>query len=129
MLNIYINLAIVFSPKVLCFNNFLLLTWCSGIFFKIFLASAHITCRSPDDYMNIANKIKRFFHNEGIHSTTIQPEFVVEDKRNSLCALECGQDDNCAAQKCCPGDNETEMRKRIAMTDGDGQLVNHITMV
>lgn len=93
------------------------------------IASAHITCRSPDDYMNIANKIKRFFHNEGIHSTTIQPEFVVEDKRNSQCALECGQDDNCAAQKCCPGDNETEMRKRIAMTDGDGQLVNHITMV
>lgn len=27
--------------------------------------------------MKIAVKIKQFFHNEGIHSTTIQPEFVV----------------------------------------------------
>lgn len=73
--------------------------------------------------MNIANKIKRFFHNEGIHSTTIQPEFVFEAKKNSECALACGQDDSCAAQKCCPGDNDTEVRKRAAMTEGDGQLV------
>ncbi|KAJ7351109.1 hypothetical protein OS493_036444 [Desmophyllum pertusum] len=57
------------------------------------IASAHITCRSPDDYMNIANKIKRFFHNEGIHSTTIQPEFVEENKKDSECVLECGQDE------------------------------------
>lgn len=26
--------------------------------------------------MKIAEKVKEFFHNEGIHSTTIQPEFV-----------------------------------------------------
>jgi zinc transporter 1 len=26
--------------------------------------------------MEIAEKVKEFFHNEGIHSTTIQPEFV-----------------------------------------------------
>lgn len=96
----------------------------------VFSASAHITCRSPDEYMNIANKIKRFFHNEGIHSTTIQPEFVVENETDSQCALECGKDDNCAAQKCCPGENETEMRKRGAcLTDGKGELINHETMV
>lgn len=28
------------------------------------------------DYMAIAEKVKEFFHNEGIHSTTIQPEFI-----------------------------------------------------
>ena len=26
--------------------------------------------------MKIAEKVKEFFHNEGIHSTTIQPEFT-----------------------------------------------------
>ena len=26
--------------------------------------------------MKIAENVKEFFHNEGIHSTTIQPEFV-----------------------------------------------------
>ena len=28
-------------------------------------------------YLQVAEKVKEFFHNEGIHSTTIQPEFVV----------------------------------------------------
>ena len=40
------------------------------------IASAHIRCRNLPDYMQIAEKVKEFFHNEGIHSTTIQPEFV-----------------------------------------------------
>lgn len=93
------------------------------------IASAHITCRSPDEYMVIANKIKKFFHNEGIHSTTIQPEFVCGDKRPSECALECGQDENCASQKCCPVDNETEMRKRSTLTDGEGALMTLVSAV
>lgn len=29
--------------------------------------------------MKIAVKIKELFHNEGIHSTTIQPEFVTTE--------------------------------------------------
>ena len=37
--------------------------------------SAHITCRMGE-YMCIAAAVKNLFHNEGIHSTTIQPEFV-----------------------------------------------------
>ena len=28
------------------------------------------------NYLQVAEKVKEFFHNEGIHSTTIQPEFV-----------------------------------------------------
>jgi zinc transporter 1 len=40
------------------------------------IASAHIRCQNPRDYMRVAEEVKRFFHKEGIHSTTIQPEFV-----------------------------------------------------
>ena len=40
------------------------------------IASAHIRCHDQHDYMEVAEKAKLFFHNEGIHSTTIQPEFV-----------------------------------------------------
>lgn len=40
------------------------------------IASAHIRCHNLHDYMQIAEKVKEFFHNEGIHSTTIQPEFI-----------------------------------------------------
>lgn len=39
------------------------------------IASAHIRCRNLTDYVQIAEKVKELFHNEGIHSTTIQPEF------------------------------------------------------
>lgn len=34
------------------------------------------SCRNLSEYMKIAERVKEFFHNEGIHSTTIQPEFV-----------------------------------------------------
>lgn len=40
------------------------------------IASAHIRCRNLSEYMKIAEQVKKFFHNEGIHSTTIQPEFI-----------------------------------------------------
>lgn len=39
------------------------------------IATAHIRCRNLEDYMRIAERVKQFFHDEGIHSTTIQPEF------------------------------------------------------
>ena len=38
--------------------------------------------------MQIAENVKEFFHNEGIHSTTIQPEFVeVNGQGNILLRL------------------------------------------
>lgn len=62
--------------------------------------------------MQIAEKVKKFFHNEGIHSTTIQPEFVELSeadtngeviKGTADCYLDCPPDDknNCAPQTCC----------------------------
>ena len=47
------------------------------------IASAHIRCLNLRDYMRIAEEVKSFFHNEGIHSTTIQPEFVEASRRLS----------------------------------------------
>lgn len=88
------------------------------MYFNLLPASAHVTCRSSDDYMGIANSIKKFFHDEGIHSTTIQPEFIRDHKSDANsdkeCVLECGLDMNCAAQKCCPGDGE--LRKRLGIS-------------
>ncbi|KOB73782.1 Zinc transporter 1 [Operophtera brumata] len=45
------------------------------------IASAHIRCRNLSEYMKIAEKVKEFFHNEGIHSTTIQPEKGTDRKK------------------------------------------------
>ena len=80
----------------------------------------------------VAENVKEFFHNNGIHSTTIQPEFVESNGRKPSssggllsesgpadgggdgaeledCALECPPDsegekpgDSCKASVCCP---------------------------
>lgn len=74
------------------------------------IASAHIRCKNLSEYMKIAEKVKEFFHNEGIHSTTIQPEFtevyLKTDKGGEAedCVLDCPKtDDNhtCVQNTCC----------------------------
>lgn len=75
------------------------------------IASAHIRCRNLSEYMKIAEKVKEFFHNEGIHSTTIQPEFVeitdfsedrVQEAPTEDCVLDCPKTDNpCTLSTCC----------------------------
>ncbi|KAL5006688.1 hypothetical protein ScPMuIL_015494 [Solemya velum] len=69
------------------------------------IASAHLRCHNLKEYMSIASTIKDLFHNEGIHSTTIQPEFVdVEESAlpDSSCMLACGPDKHCYPDTCCP---------------------------
>ena len=67
--------------------------------------------------MKVAERVKEFFHNEGIHSTTIQPEFVEtgsgELRDGSVssaddCMLACPKPGSglasapCDMSKCCP---------------------------
>ncbi|XP_065210545.1 calcium/manganese antiporter SLC30A10-like [Planococcus citri] len=40
------------------------------------IASAHIWYKSLFEYMKLSEKVEEFFHDEGIHSITIQSEFV-----------------------------------------------------
>lgn len=99
------------------------------------IASAHIRCQNLSEYMKIAEKVKEFFHNEGIHSTTIQPEFVDytdiptssrdQDKTSDDCVLDCPKtnniNDNCVRNTCCgpskQGPNSTPYmcRQRISL--------------
>ncbi|KAJ8683443.1 hypothetical protein QAD02_019235 [Eretmocerus hayati] len=73
------------------------------------IASAHIRCRNLSDYMKIAEQVKEFFHNEGIHSTTIQPEFIEYQSDNQIketptedCVLDCPKTDRpCNQATCC----------------------------
>lgn len=70
--------------------------------------------------MKIAEKVKEFFHNEGIHSTTIQPEFSeiegcnMSDGTSSInmsgsdcCALDCPTtEEGCVKATCCQNNNK-----------------------
>ncbi|XP_058802888.1 proton-coupled zinc antiporter SLC30A1 [Phymastichus coffea] len=74
------------------------------------IASAHIRCRNLSEYMKIAEQVKEFFHNEGIHSTTIQPEFVDYQTNSEIkqtptedCVLDCPKTDKSCNQATCCG--------------------------
>lgn len=89
------------------------------------IASAHIRCLNLTEYMEVAEKVKEFFHNEGIHSTTIQPEFVETVAMGQIsssedCMLACPKGPGgaaaaggCEASKCCPPVSKTPSTANI----------------
>ncbi|XP_050090034.1 zinc transporter 1 isoform X1 [Anopheles aquasalis] len=105
------------------------------------IASAHIRCRNLSEYMKIAERVKEFFHNEGIHSTTIQPEFVELEALNSFsgsdgfsnslngsatqdcCALDCPTTDeaSCIKATCCQNNNN--IKPLVVIDSGLGPRV------
>ncbi|KAL6486710.1 hypothetical protein MHYP_G00061020 [Metynnis hypsauchen] len=82
------------------------------------IATAHIKCHDPATYMDVAKRIKAFFHDEGIHATTIQPEFVTvnSESRASLCELSCRT--QCAPKFCC---GSADGPKPAEIAEGAGQ--------
>lgn len=79
------------------------------------IASAHIRVHCIEEYMELAASIKELFHREGIHSTTIQPEFVDYDMvNNKTCALMCRDDLNCGQTDTCCGDKKIKEAKEDA---------------
>ena len=80
------------------------------------IASAHLHRRTLENYMTVAEKVKKFFHSIGIHSVTIQYEYEDEDERTALlvadptskipgdCLLRC-ENNTCETQTCCTVDS------------------------
>jgi len=80
------------------------------------VASLHLKLPSRGDYMSISESLKSFFHDEGIHSTTIQPEFIEEVKptdgeitKSNLCLLKC-ESSQCEESFCCTGSEEMKIK-------------------
>ncbi|XP_072015707.1 proton-coupled zinc antiporter SLC30A1-like isoform X2 [Amphiura filiformis] len=76
------------------------------------IATAHIRFCNIHDYMQGAKEIKDFLHDEGIHSTTIQPEFSEDMATKEIgtnCMLMCQED--CQTKTCCNNENQTRRRK------------------
>ena len=90
------------------------------------IATAHIKCHDPTSYMEVAKRIKDFFHNEGIHATTIQPEFVTfsSESRDSLCELSCRT--QCAPKLCCGTADKKDMK---AIGDGKAAAASALEVI
>lgn len=77
------------------------------------IASMHVTCLKGEDFMVLNPKIQEICHKYGIHSTTVQPEFVdylppLSDK--NICNLPCAEE--CAEDVCCPRPTKAKNRKK-----------------
>lgn len=83
--------------------------------------------------------MKDFFHNEGIHSTTIQPEFVepFSEKASMAeindCVLECegGRNLDCLPHTCCgpPRGSSKDSPSGVRFRLGNGGSVSSLTHV
>ncbi|XP_070563685.1 proton-coupled zinc antiporter SLC30A1-like [Ptychodera flava] len=67
------------------------------------IATVHVTIRDPQEYSSISRRVKRFFHDHGIHSTTVQPEFLQDGNLSNSkeCILACGTAGSCDDCRCC----------------------------
>eukprot|EP01091_Cochliopodium_minus_P021527 TRINITY_DN98_c0_g1_i10.p1 TRINITY_DN98_c0_g1~~TRINITY_DN98_c0_g1_i10.p1 ORF type:complete len:268 (+),score=86.46 TRINITY_DN98_c0_g1_i10:1976-2779(+) len=67
----------------------------------VVISSVHINVIEDSDFKKISKKIKKIFHEEGIHSTSIQPEFVRKDEMRNFqyCEEMCVED--CSEDWCC----------------------------
>ncbi|XP_009865695.1 PREDICTED: zinc transporter 10, partial [Apaloderma vittatum] len=64
------------------------------------IATLHIKCQTPKDYQDASYKIRKVFHEAGIHSVTIQPEYIDHKTSQLLCSSPCISK-ACDSQLCC----------------------------
>lgn len=78
------------------------------------IATAHIKCTDPALYMDIAKRIKDVFHDEGIHATTVQPEFSAfsEGFGDPQCELSCRS--QCKPKLCCTPTKRAKPEEELA---------------
>nr|WNT94809.1 cation diffusion facilitator family 1 [Agaricus crocodilinus] len=73
------------------------------------VASVHVLAERQLDFMHIASSIRRVLHHLGIHSSTIQPEYIQTSDRDlkytneTPCLIQCPPEELCDPQNtCCP---------------------------
>ncbi|OXB68297.1 hypothetical protein ASZ78_015237 [Callipepla squamata] len=76
------------------------------------IATLHVKCQTPTDYQDAAYKIRKVFHDAGIHSVTIQPEYIDHKTSNLLCSSPCISK-ACDSQLCC-----SQQEAPLAKTNG-----------
>ncbi|XP_030916942.1 zinc transporter 10 [Geospiza fortis] len=64
------------------------------------IATLHIKCQTPSDYQGAAYQIRKVFHEAGVHSVTIQPEYADHKTSHLLCSSPCISK-ACDSHLCC----------------------------
>ncbi|NXI27350.1 ZNT10 protein, partial [Sterrhoptilus dennistouni] len=64
------------------------------------IATLHVKCQTPSDYQDAAHKVRKIFHEAGVHSVTIQPEYTDQKTSHLLCNSPCISK-ACDSHLCC----------------------------
>ncbi|NXC88914.1 ZNT10 protein, partial [Cercotrichas coryphoeus] len=64
------------------------------------IATLHIKCQTPSDYQDASSKMRRIFHEAGVHSVTIQPEYADHKTLHLRCSSPCISK-ACDSHLCC----------------------------
>ncbi|NXO63039.1 ZNT10 protein, partial [Phainopepla nitens] len=64
------------------------------------IATLHVKCQTPSDYQDAASQIQKIFHEAGVHSVTIQPEYADHKTSHLLCSSPCISK-TCDPHLCC----------------------------
>ncbi|NXN80510.1 ZNT10 protein, partial [Bombycilla garrulus] len=64
------------------------------------IATLHVKCQTPSDYQDAASQMRKIFHEAGVHSVTIQPEYVDHKTSHLLCSSPCISK-TCDPHLCC----------------------------
>ncbi|NXX70886.1 ZNT10 protein, partial [Spizella passerina] len=64
------------------------------------IATLHVKCQTPSDYQGAAYQIRKVFHEAGVHSVTIQPEYADHKTSHLLCSSPCISK-ACDSHLCC----------------------------
>ncbi|KAJ6666891.1 hypothetical protein lerEdw1_018893 [Lerista edwardsae] len=64
------------------------------------IATLHVKCHTTSDYLDSSYKMREVFHEAGIHSVTIQPEYTDHKSPEFLCSAPCISK-SCDPQLCC----------------------------
>uniref|UniRef100_H2YRV6 Zinc transporter 1 n=1 Tax=Ciona savignyi TaxID=51511 RepID=H2YRV6_CIOSA len=84
------------------------------------VATVHVQCSDSQVYLRIAKEIKQKLHDEGIHSSTVQPEF--HRSPTAQCDMAC-ETDACKTKRCCSVSDVPGLAKNNSKT-----VVNSATL-
>uniref|UniRef100_A0A8D0KKP2 Solute carrier family 30 member 10 n=1 Tax=Salvator merianae TaxID=96440 RepID=A0A8D0KKP2_SALMN len=64
------------------------------------IATLHVKCHTTSDYLDASYRMRQVFHEAGIHSVTIQPEYTDHKSLEVLCSAPCVSC-TCDSHLCC----------------------------
>ncbi|KAL8185426.1 UNVERIFIED_CONTAM: hypothetical protein K2H54_051509 [Gekko kuhli] len=85
------------------------------------IATLHVKCHTTSDYQEASYRMREVFHEAGVHSVTIQPEYTDHKSPEILCSAPCISK-SCDPQLCCSQQEATFVQVGNACNEKNGSI-------